>query len=547
MEQEKVFYELADAWLERLLELNPVAATQLGDHRWDDRLGDSSLAAIESQNNEMRAALANFEALDTASFRLAARIDHTLFVQILKSFIRRFDKVQGHLRNPSDYLEESLGGVFVLIIKEFAPLSERLKSALGRVMQIPNVLAEAQRNLVPESVPRVWAETAIEQAGQAVGLFAGLLPGLAAQVSAELHQDLLVAGQEAARAVQTYVSFLETEVLPRARGDFAVGKPYFDELLHQEHMVDYDADDLLEIGWQQWRLTRTELEAVAREIDPQKTAKELLEEAKANHPPAEGVLQAYQESMEASKRFIVEHDIVTIPAGESLCIVDTPEYLRPIIPYAAYMQPGILEEEQRGIFVVTPVDPGAPAEAREQKLKGHNWAKLPVVALHEAYPGHHLQLVWANMQETIPRRLGSFLATLFIEGWAFYCEEMMEQMGFIATPIQRLGRLADQLWRAARIILDVSLHTKGMTIEEAVDFLVQEAQLEPDNALAEVRRYTQTPTQPQSYLMGKLQIVKLVDDFRRANPQLSLRQVHDAILGCGSLPPRLLREQLFGS
>jgi uncharacterized protein (DUF885 family) len=140
--------------------------------------------------------------------------------------------------------------------------------------------------------------------------------------------------------------------------------------------------------------------------------------------------------------------------------------------------------------------------------------------------------------------MGTFLATLFIEGWAFYCEELLEELGYISTPIQRLGRLSDQLWRAARIILDASLHTRGMTVDEAVSFLVDECQLEPSNALAEVRRYTQTPTQPQSYLMGKLAILELVADYRRSHPDASLREMHDAILSCGSLPPRLMRRQL---
>jgi uncharacterized protein (DUF885 family) len=120
----------------------------------------------------------------------------------------------------------------------------------------------------------------------------------------------------------------------------------------------------------------------------------------------------------------------------------------------------------------------------------------------------------------------------------------LEEMGYIATPVQRLGRLSDQLWRAARIILDASLHTKDMSVEEAVDFLVGECQLEPANALAEVRRYTSTPTQPQSYLMGKLAILDLVADYQNAHPGSSLREVHDAILSCGSLPPRLMRRQL---
>ena len=309
-------------------------------------------------------------------------------------------------------------------------------------------------------------------------------------------------------------------------------------------MVDYDADRLLEIGWEQFKLTQELMASVAKEIDPSKSVEEILEEAKNDHPTAEGLLAAYEEAMAGAKQYVIDHDIVTIPEGESLKIIETPVYLRPLIPYAAYMQPGIFEEQQDGVFIVTPVDPNAPAEQQEQKLKGHFNVKLPVVALHEAYPGHHLQLVWANRTETIPRQMGSFLATLFIEGWAFYCEELMEELGWIAKPIQRLGRLHDQLWRAARIILDVSLHTRGMTVEEAINFMVEKVQLEPTNAAAEVRRYTQTPTQPQSYLMGKLEILDLVEDFKKANPEASLREVHDRMLAQGSLPPRLMRQAL---
>ncbi len=546
MTDEALFYRRSEQWLERLLELSPVAATQLGDHRWDDRLSDTSLEAMEEQSREIHAALEEFRGMDSSGFRLDARIDHTLVVQIFGSFIRNYEKVQPHLRNPGTYLDEPLGGVFSLIIREFAPLPERLRSALGRVRETPRVLKDGQANIVPERVPKVWAEITLEQAQQAPALFLGLLPALAAQAAPELQQELTEAGQAAAAAVQEYAAFLKEEVLPRAAGDFAVGRPLFDEILREEHMVDYDADRLLEIGWEQFHKTRAQMEALARQIAPNKPVQELLEEAKADHPSAEELLSAYEEAMAAARQYVIEHDIATIPEGESLRIIETPPYLRPIIPYAAYMPPGILEEKQEGIFIVTPVDPEAPPEEQEQKLKGHHRAKLPVTALHEAYPGHHLQLVWANRQETIPRRMGSFLATLFIEGWAFYCEEMMEQLGYIAEPIQRLGRLSDQLWRAARIILDVSLHTRGMPVEEAVDFLVKECQLEPANALAEVRRYTQSPTQPQSYLMGKLSILELVEDYRKANPGASLKEVHDAILSSGSLPPRLMRQRLLG-
>jgi len=546
MTSESTFYHWAEEWLYRLLELNPVAATQLGDHRWDDRLAAYSPEAIQNEHQEIRAALAVVQAMDPTGFGPEARIDHTLITHILQAFIRQYERRRLVWRDPGAYLSQVLGGVVVLIIKEFAPLPERLHAALGRVREAARVLREGQANLVPSEVPKVWAEVALEQAQQAAGLFAGFLPSLAAGAAPDLQTDLAEAGQAAAQAVEAYIKYLQDELIPQASGDFAAGRELFDEILREEHLVDYDAEQLLATGWEQFRQTRVQMEAVAREIDARKTVQEILEEAKSDHPTAEGLLAAYETAMAQARQYVVEHDIATIPAGESLRIIETPAYLRPLIPYAGYMPAGILEERQEGIFVVTPVDPAAPAEEQEQKLKGHYYAKLPVTALHEAYPGHHLQLVWSNQRETIPRRMASFLSTLFVEGWAFYCEELMEQLGYIATPLQRLGRLSDQLWRAARIILDVSLHTRGMSVDEGVDLLVKECQLERTNALAEVRWYTQSPTVPQSYLMGKLQIVELVADYRRAHPEASLRQTHDAILGCGSLPPRLMRRRLLG-
>ncbi len=546
MTSEATFYRRAEEWLYWLMEINPVAATQLGDHRWDHRLAEYSPAALDSQYRGILAALAEVQAMDVAGFGPEARIDHTLIDHILQAFIRQHERRQLERRDPGVYLNEVLGGVLVLIMKEFAPLPERLGSALGRVRETPRVLREAQGNLIPAEVPKAWVDVAIEQLQQAAGLYAGFLPAMAAAAAPDLQSDLAEAGQAAVQAIQGYASYLQDVVVPQATGDFATGRELFDEILREEHLVDYDAETLLATGWEQFRRTRAQMEAVAREIDPHKTVSEILEEAKADHPTAEGLLAAYEAAMAEARQYVIDHEIATIPAGESLRIIETPAYMRPLIPYAAYMSAGILEEQQEGIFVITPVDPSAPPEEQEQRLKGHYHAKLPVTALHEAYPGHHLQLVWANRRETIPRRMASFLSPLFVEGWAFYCEELMEQLGYIATPVQRLGRLSDQLWRAGRIILDVSLHTRGMSVDEAVAFLVQECQLEPTNALAEVRRYTQSPTQPQSYLMGKLQIVELVADYRRAHPEASLRQVHDAVLGCGSLPPRLMRQRLLG-
>jgi uncharacterized protein (DUF885 family) len=250
--------------------------------------------------------------------------------------------------------------------------------------------------------------------------------------------------------------------------------------------------------------------------------------------------------MDASRQFVLDKEIATIPDGESLRVIEMPHHIRSVCPYCAYMPPGIFEKQQDGLFLVTPVEDDDSAERREQKLKGHFRHMIPVTALHEGYPGHHLQFVWANTRETVPRRLGSFLATMFIEGWAFYCEELLEELGFISGPMQRLVRLNGQLWRAARIILDVSIHTRGMSVVRAVDYLVRQCGHEPVGALAEIRRYSQTPTYPQSYLMGKLHILDLVEQYRRANPDLSMKQMHDTLLGCGSLPVSLMKKRLLG-
>ncbi len=541
------FYKLVDQFMERLLAEAPVAATQLGDHRFDDRLGEHTPEARARQEKALREALAALQAMDVSSWDIDARIDHTLMVRLVNSFLRGFVKTKDYERSPGMYMNEGLGGVFLLLIRDFAPLSERMKNVAKRLRHVSRVLEEGKKSIVPERVPRVWAEVALEGARRSVMLYRLVIPALSLRTP-HLAPKVIPASLTAASALQDYAEFLEKSVLPNAQGNFAAGKELFEEILREDHMLDYTADDLLELGWKLFEETKAQMEELAKKIDPQKTARQIIEEAKNHHPKPSEVLTVYRREMERVRKFVQEKGIVTIPEGESLKIEPTPPSMRPMIPYAAYMMPGPLEKKQQGIFLVTPVDRWAPRKVKEEKLRGHNYAKIPVTALHEAYPGHHLQLVYANRYaKTLPRKLGSALSSLFVEGWAFYCEELMEKLGYIDQPVQKLARLQDQLWRAARIILDVSLHTKGMSVEEAVNFLVEQVGLERANALAEVRRYTMSPTQPLSYLVGKLEILKVIEEYKRRKPGASLREIHDAILSYGSLPPKLLRERLLTS
>ncbi len=544
---EAEFYASVESFFNRVLEEMPLAATHFGDHRFDHKLGDHSPAARARQEKMLREALAQLEGTDTKSWSLDARLDHTLMVQMAKSFLRGFEKTRGHERNPGMYLNECLGGVFLLLARDFAPFRVRMRSVLGRLQEVPRVLAQGKENLIPEQVPPVWAEVALEGAKRGIVLFRVVIPFLGLRTPL-LFPRVLRACRTAAAALRDYIAFLEREIVPKARGEFAVGKDLFEELLRENHFLDYTADGLLEQGWKLFRDTEAQMETVAAKIAPGKTAREILDAAKRHHPKRSELLSAYRKEVERVRRFVLDREIVTIPEGESLQIRATPAAMRPLLPYAAYMSPGPLEKKQEGIFLVTPVDRWMPRKVQEEKLQGHNYAKIPVTALHEAYPGHHLQLVYANRYtKTLPRKVGSGLSSLFVEGWAFYCEELMEELGYIREPVQKLARLKDQLWRAARIILDVSLHTGKMTVEEGIQFLVEKVGLERVNAQAEVRRYTSSPTQPMSYLIGKLEILKVIEEYKRRNPTATLRETHDTILSCGSLPPKLLAQRLLGS
>lgn len=539
------FYSDVDGFVDDLIEDSPVTGTFLGEHRYDDRLGEFTGESLELERKRLSRWLRRFEGYAADGWLRDAAIDRTLIAQIVKSWIRELDRVRSLYRDPGSVVRACLGGVHLLVVRDFAPLPERMKSVLGRLREIPRVLSEGRALIVPREVPPVWAEVAAQSARQGIGLVARFIPALA-ESTPEIKAAVAQAAETAATALAEYASWIEETVAPQASGDFAVGEEFFNELLRENHMVAYDADALLGTGWRLYEETRRQMLEVARRIDATRTVDEVIEEAKRDHPSAGNLLEAYRGKMAEARQFVIDHEIASIPPAERIRVVETPPHMRPLIPYGAYMMPGVFEAVQEGIFVVTPVEEGADDEAVERKLRGHPLANIPVIALHEAYPGHHLQLTVANTLESLPRKLGSFLSTLFIEGWAFYCEELMEQLGFISMPIQKLSRLKAQLWRASRIIIDVSLHTRQMSVDEGIAFLVERAGLEPDDARAEVRRYTAHPTQPQSYLMGKLEILDIVAEHKRRRPQATMRETHDAILRSGSLPPPLLRLALFG-
>ena len=281
-------------------------------------------------------------------------------------------------------------------------------------------------------------------------------------------------------------------------------------------------------------------DALLAEIEPGASAAEVADVVKNDHAAsfAESLVE-YRASMDRARAFVVEHDIATLPEEDHLNVIETPSFIRHLIPFAAYYEPAKFDPSPVGTYIVTP--PSSPEMMRE-----HNRASISNTSVHEAYPGHHLQLSAAITNPSVVRLFSG--APEFAEGWAFYCERMMKEAGFDDTPKGWYIVHTDAIWRATRIILDVSLHRGLIGFDEAVDRLVAETGFERPAALAEVKRYTSTPTYQLSYLFGRHMIEKLKADVeRREGRDFSVKRFHDTLLYGGTMPVSYARRLFDGA
>jgi len=347
------------------------------------------------------------------------------------------------------------------------------------------------------------------------------------------------AADAAASALEKYALWLEKELLPKARGTFAIGRDAVDAWLKEKELIDHDAGTLREWGAEFYGETEAALNAAAIELGHQdwRAAVETLRE---DHPTEETLVEAYRAEMERSRLAVGTAGLATVPYGEDLVVDAMPEFQRPTYPYAAYVGAGPFESSRRGRFWVTLPDARDDEKTRRERLEGHPRAGIAVIACHEGYPGHHLQLTVAADQPSLARK--AIRSNVMVEGWGLYVEELMTELGYLDSPQTRLLRLKDLLWRASRVTVDVGLATGEMSFDEAVRFMVERARLETPNAVAEVRRYTLNPLQPSSYALGREAILGLRDKARAAG--WGMRLFHDRLLGAGSLPPKLMATEL---
>ncbi len=522
-------------FFEWYVEWDPVGATSLGIHRNDQLLPKGTRDALQAETRRLKAALRRLERFDKKSLAPAKRIDRGVMRYALRLWIFQNDELRIWESKPSG-AEDVGSSLFLLFMRNFAPLPERLESITGRLEHAPRYLAETKTRV--RKPTRLWAEIGLESTEQTPAFLSVIE---AAGKEALPAPDAARLGEAVARtreALGDQERWIREQLLPKASERVGIGAAKFRRLVALRELG-LTVDQVYALGKRFLRESRRELERLAREIPGGGTVEQAKEAMKSAHPADwKGVLEYTARAMEDARRFIVEQGLATLPPNEVLRVVETPTYLRHLLPFAAYNAPGRFDKVQEGLYMVTPY------EDKPEMLRENSYAGTRNTAVHEGYPGHHLQLSCANLNPSLARLL-SFGAVESVEGWAHYCEEMMKEQGFGGDPATRFAQMLDQLWRAARIVIDVDLHCGRMTFDEAVDYLVAECGFERPGAVGEVKRYSYTPAYPLSYLTGKHLILQLRKDVKKGlGRAYSDKFFHDTYLYAGSIPVTYMR-QLF--
>jgi len=527
------FHEIEKAYFDLRWHLDPVAATQAGVKTYDDRYGRYSPPALVPHLAALKSLAGALE--ETTGDELEDEIDRTALLNEIRVVLHRFERERPQARSPAFWLNHLLGGLHFLLGRGDRSDEERARALIGRLEDVPRLLDDARAALAQPV--RVFVETA--QRINAGGL--GLVRGIAAAIPDAPPgpgDALRVAVEQAAEAMTAFDRDLE-RWLDTASEEFALGEEEFNFRLHYEHALRDTAPELWRYGLHLKEEVEADLGHRASRLEGGKRWQDVADRLRADHPPAAGLVEAYARAMVRARDFVAERGLAPIPDAP-LDVVPTPAFMRPVIPFAAYDSPGAYSSDRTGWFYVTLPDPALPASAQERILRDHCRHELAATALHEGYPGHHLQLVHAQQQRSDTRK--NVWTPVTVEGWALYCEDMMGEEGFYRSEEEQFFQRVHLLWRAARVLLDVGLHTRGMTFAQAVDQLVTHVNVERSNAEGEVRRYCAEPAYPLSYAVGRRELLKLRDDFRTAQGEaFTLRGFHDAILRYGGLPVTLIR------
>jgi hypothetical protein len=526
--------DLCRSYLDLKYHFDPAAASAAGRVELDARLGSFDAETTRAHLAALRAIAAAAEELEPDE--LPEEIDRTALLGEIRTTVFRLNLEKPNVRNPGFWLGHLFQGLYALLARTDPELASRAPAVVARLNAAPAFLDGARATL--EEPPSVFVETALGMLGGGGELIAQIV-GVFGPAAPDLSGELTKAGEGALRSLVGFGALLRDEIeLNSDPHAFAIGEDQFSRRLHNEHALGSGPAELWRYGLQLQEEITGQIVALARELD-NRPWRDLVDELRNDVPPDDQLLAVYSSELDAACDFVTERDLVGVPQGR-VEVVSTPSFLKALVPFAAYEPPPIYLAQRTGRFYVTEPDPSLPPEVRARLRRGHCRHSIPAMVSHEAYPGHHLQLLTAQGLESEVRR--HIWSPIMVEGWALYSEQLLDETGFYRTREARLFRLLNLLWRAIRVVLDVGLHTRGMIPAEAVDYLVEHLPIERSSAEAEVRRYCAWPTYQLSYAVGRRELLRLRDAYRERDPGgYSPRKFHDEVMRYGGLPVALAR------
>ena len=532
-----------DDLLGYLHETHPTQATLDGVHTHDDLVEDVSRHGIDSEAHALSGYLRRLDEIDRDALTPVERLEHRMLTAHLQARMFELEAVRTWERNPqfySDLVATSLAGQTLFT---HAPAAERARRVLSKLRQTPRVIQAARDNI--KDAPGIFVKVGIEAMRGTLKFIDEDLPRAFADVD-DLHLlgDLADAQTEASQAVRQYLDYLDTDLAPKARGSFRLGRDRFEQKLRLEEGVTLPIDRLLAIATRELQATQEEFRSLAGKINGGDPMAAWMK-TKAQHPAPGQLVTTGRQQLDELATFLERQKIISLPSGEPIAVAPTPDFYR--WTFASMWTAGPFESKPtRAYYYLTDVDPSWGPQRQDEHLRDYNFPTLWSISIHEVYPGHFLHFQHLRKVESKTRKSIMFAPASFIEGWAHYCEQMMIEAGFgRQDPSIKLGQLAEALIRLVRFIVCIKLHAEDMSVEQGVRYFREEAFMEEGSARREAERGTFDPTY-LVYTVGKLMLLKLRQDYKaQQGKSYSLRSFHDTLLSQGTAPFWLHRQLML--
>lgn len=528
------FPHFVDDYLAYLYEVLPTQASLDGVHLHDDLLEDLSRPAIDAHVRALSGFGRRLHQIDAQLLPPVERVDHAIVAAHVEARMYDLEAVRTWDRNPHVYADVLGTSLATQALFSYAPEPERARRVVSKLRQVPRLVHAARENI--KEAPGIFVKVGLETWRGILKFIEHDLPRAFSTLD-DLHilGDLADTSTEAASAIASYIDYLETDLSPRAKASFRLGRERFEQKLKLDEGVTISSDRLLTIALRELHEVQEEFRSVAGKLDGG-DAEEAWRRAKEQHPDPGTLVSVAQSQLKELEQFLQRQAIVSVPESEPVNVAPSPEFYR--WAFASMWTPGPFETKpSRAFYYLTDVDRSWPPERQKEHMRDFNVPTLWNITIHEVYPGHFLQYQHLRKVESKVRRSTLLASNAFVEGWAHYAEHMMTEAGFRKNePTVRLGQLAEALVRLARFVVAIRLHCEDLSVEQGMRFFRDEAFLEEATARREAERGTFDPMY-LVYSIGKLMMLKLRHDYKdQLEGKFSLRAFHDAVLGQGSAP-----------